>query len=352
MSQLYEIQPAPITSPAVLDSARISHLPILLLNVHTQCNCRCVMCDIWQRKDSRTMTAAEVTRHLDSFHALGVRQVVLTGGEPLLNPALAAICDLLHTLDIRITLLTTGLLLRNKAALIAAGIDDVILSIDGPPEIHNHIRRVPRAFEVIAQGVEAVRLLRPSIPITCRTTVQKQNHMHLRAAVQAAHSLALDSISFLPADVQSTAFNREQPWEAERKDEIGLNHAEVLSLEQEIEALIHEHQADIQARFIVESEAKLRRLATRFRERLEATPPRAPICNAPWVSAVMEVDGRIRPCFFHAPIGSASSGALEDALNSPAALAFRSQLDVAANPICQRCVCSLNYRAPQGAATP
>jgi len=67
----------------------------------------------------------------------------------------------------------------------------------------------------------------------------------------------------------------------------------------------------------------------------------APRCNAPWVSAVIEADGAVRPCFFHRPFGSLQGGTLIDVLNSDAAVQFRNRLDVAKDVICQRCVCSL-----------
>jgi MoaA/NifB/PqqE/SkfB family radical SAM enzyme len=303
------------------------------------------MCDIWQRTDGRELQAASLERHRDSLRSLGVRQVVLSGGEPLLNRDLPAICDFFRGVGIHITLLTTGLLLNKKAPLLAASVDEIIISIDGPATIHNAIRRIPRAFETIAQGIHAVRAIRPAMSIACRTTVQKQNHTHLRAMVEAAHALTLDSISFLPADVSSGAFNREDGWTPDRQNEIALTSFELTALEAEIEALIASHQSDIKTHFIAESEAKLRRLATRFREHLEGTPPQAPTCNAPWVSTVMEVDGTLRPCFFHPPIASTDHHTLEEAINSQAAQSFRSHLDVGTNPICQRCVCSLNYRA-------
>ncbi len=349
MPQLYDILPAP-TIPS--ESAHIRHLPILILNLHTHCNCRCVMCDIWQRKDPRAYPAEDLERHRTSLRNLGTQHVVLTGGEPLLHRELEAICAFFHSLDIRITLLTTGLLLRSKAAIVTQHIDDIILSLDGPPHIHDAIRRVPRAFRTIAQGIDAVRALRPAIPIACRTTVQRMNHTHLRATVEAAHTLRLDSISFLPADVSSTAFNREQPWQQDRQQDIALNAAEVEALAQEVEHLIQSHAQDIRSDFIVESEAKLRRIAQRFRERIEGTPPRAPICNAPWVSTVIEADGSIRPCFFHPPTGSVQTMSLEEAINTSAARSFRDRLDVATNPTCARCVCSLNYRNTDPITTP
>jgi MoaA/NifB/PqqE/SkfB family radical SAM enzyme len=272
-----------------------------------------------------------------------VKHVVLTGGEPLLNRELGAICEFFRDLGLRITLLTTGLLLQKKADIVARGFDDIILSIDGPPEIHDRIRRVSGAFRTIQKGVSEVRARRAGIPISCRTTVQKLNHTHLRATVSAARSLGLDSISFLAADISSAAFNREERWAPERQNEIALSKAEVIALEEEIELLIQTHQEDIDRSFIAESNAKLRRIGTRFRELIDDSPPKAPICNAPWVSAVIEVDGGVRPCFFHPSIGNAHQLTLEEAINTETALSFRSGLKIASNPTCRRCVCSLNY---------
>jgi Fe-coproporphyrin III synthase len=301
------------------------------------------MCDIWKRKDGREFHAADLERHRESIRRLGVKHVVMTGGEPLLNHEVSAICSFFRELSVRITLLTTGLLLHKKIDIVDSSFDDIIISIDGPPDVHDHIRRVPGAFETIRRGVFAIRERRRGIPISCRTTVQKLNHTHLCATVSAARLLELDSISFLAADISSAAFNREEPWTFERQADVSLSRSEVSELENEIELLIQTHQADINKGFIAESAAKLRRIGLRFRERIEGTLPKAPICNAPWVSAVVDVDGKVRPCFFHPPIGDISQMTLEDAVNTESALRFRSRLKVAENRTCQRCVCSLNY---------
>jgi Fe-coproporphyrin III synthase len=302
------------------------------------------MCDIWKRKESREYHAADLERHRKSIRTLGVRHVVLTGGEPLLNRELGAICEFFHDLGLRITLLTTGLLLQKKADIVARGFDDIIISIDGPPDVHDRIRRVSGAFQAIQKGVMEVRARRPGMPISCRTTVQKLNHSHLRATVSAARSLGLDSISFLAADISSAAFNRAERWDPERQNEIALSRAELSELEEEIELMIQMHQEDIDQGFIVESNVKLRRIGARFREHVDGTPPKAPICNAPWVSTVIEVDGSVRPCFFHPPIGNAHQLTLEEAINTETALSFRSRLKIASDPTCQHCVCSLNYQ--------
>jgi sulfatase maturation enzyme AslB (radical SAM superfamily) len=228
---------------------------------------------------------------------------------------------------------------------VATLFDDVIVSLDGPPEIHDTIRRVTGAYNLIHKGITAVRNHNPSLPITCRTTVQRANHRHLRQTVDAARALGLDSISFLAADLTSVAFNRPLIWPGERQSEIGLNLEEARALEEEIEQLILQYQAGIDHKYILESASKLRRIARRFREHLGQLTPQAPTCNAPWVSAVIEVDGSVRPCFFHHAIGNITSSTLEEVINGEAAQEFRQSLDMENDATCRRCVCSLNYHA-------
>ena len=68
-------------------------------------------------------------------------------------------------------------------------------------------------------------------------------------------------------------------------------------------------------------------------------------CNAPWVSAVIETDGAVRPCFFQPTLGNVrAAGSLGAVLNTPEAIRWRAGLDTARNAICRKCVCSLALR--------
>ena len=335
-------EPVASRQPVQLAS-QLTSMPILILNVHSHCNCRCIMCDIWKRETHEQVRASDLDRHRASLRNLGVRQVVLTGGEPLLHSDLATLCGFFRQENIRLTLLTTGLLLFKRANDISTLFDDVIVSIDGPRQIHDAIRRVYGAFDVIAKGVAAIRAQQPKMQISCRTTIQKANHRHLRATATEAKTIGFDSISFLAADLTSEAFNRPLIWPGDRQNEIALSVAEVAVLEDEIEQLIRQHADDIRSKYIAETPEKLRRIVGRFRAHLGQTAPTSPMCNAPWVSSVVEVDGSVKPCFFHRSIGNIRSSTLEEVVNGEAAQAFRQSLNVSENPTCQRCVCSLNY---------
>jgi MoaA/NifB/PqqE/SkfB family radical SAM enzyme len=321
--------------------AHLEKLPVLVLEPHNRCNCRCVMCDIWKRTEAQELTCGELERHLVDIDRLGVEWVVFTGGEPLMHSDLFRLAAILRDHGIRTTILSTGLLLERNAGRIAACVDEVIVSLDGPAAVHDSIRGVPGAFESLRNGVRALQHIAPEFPIAARCTVQARNAAHLRATVKAARELGLRSISFLAADLTSPAFDRPLPWPVERQASVA---PALALLGEEVEALIAESRGD---GFIVETPEKLRRIVAHFEAHFGLGPHVAPRCNAPWVSAVVESNGDVRPCFFHPRIGNLAGTTLEKVVNGPAAIAFREGLDVAGNPICRSCVCSL-YRENEG----
>jgi len=320
---------------------RIRELPIVVLLPHNRCNCRCVMCDIWKIRQVREITEKDLEPHLCDMRTLKVKWVVLSGGEPLLHSGLPALCRLLQRDGIRVTLLTAGLNLEQHAATVAPLLDDLIISIDGPPDIHDAIRGVPGAYRHLARGLQAVRRVRPDMPVNGRCTVQKLNVQELYNTVGSAHALGLHSLSFLAADLTSSAFNRPDGWPSKRQEGIALTADEVARLDCEIERLIAACAPDFESGFIAESPEKLRRIGLHFRAHLGMVLPSAPRCNAPWVSTVIEADGTVKPCFFHPPIGNIHDLPLHEVLNGEAALKFRQHLDVSTDPTCRNCVCSL-----------
>lgn len=321
-------------------SPRLNRLPVLILSPHSRCNCRCVMCDIWKETGKAEIGISELKRHVEDFKRLSVEWVVLSGGEPLMHSDLFRLCALLKTQGIRITLLSTGLLLTRHASSIVNSLDDVIVSLDGPPAIHDRIRRVPGAFCALERGVNAIHALQPAFPIRARSTVQRANYFCLRETARTAKNLGLLSISFLAADVVSEAFNRPQGWDLDQQARIALDADDIPVLEGEIDNLVAEWSG---SDFLAETPQKLRRIVLHFRAHLKLCAPVAPRCNAPWVSAVIEPDGTVRPCFFHKPIGRLNGNSFLDVLNGFEAQEFRRTLNVSSNAVCQRCVCSLNW---------
>lgn len=332
------LDPRPVPGgegPLLAAEDPLARLPILILYPHARCNCRCVMCDIWRLKEPTEISAEHLAAWLPDLESLGTRRVVLSGGEALMHSRLWDLCGLLRGRGIGVTLLSSGLLLARDAARIVEHVDDLVVSLDGPRDVHDAIRNVPRAFDRLAAGVAAVRALAPELSITARCTVQRANAARLVATARAAHAIGFSKVSFLAVDTAAGAFLK-------TADTPDLAPEDLDALAREIDALARE----LPASFLAEDAAKLRvRLLERFRAARGLVPMEAPLCNAPWVSSVVEADGTLRPCFFQPPIGNVhEAGGLLAALNSEKARAFRRQLDVSSDPICRRCVCSLALR--------
>ncbi|MGH2536251.1 MAG: radical SAM protein [Candidatus Promineifilaceae bacterium] len=331
---------------ATLKHGRIYTLPIAILMPHSSCNCRCVMCDIWRgNANLQQLSEADIRGLLDSFARLGTRWVVLSGGEALMNPNLFRLCALLKANGIRkITILSTGLLLKKHARPVIDGVDEVIVSLDGSQAVHDAIRRIPDAYVKLKAGVQAVKALAPTFPISGRCVIQRLNFADWPHIVAAARDIGLDHISFLAADVSTEAFNRPALWDGERVAEINLEPEQLPQLEAVFEQLVAGRAADFASGYILESPAKLRRIVDYYLA-LHGRGDFPPVaCNAPWVSAVVEADGAVRPCYFHRPMGNIRQRPLADLLNAPEEIAFRRGLDMAADPICRKCVCTLNLR--------
>lgn len=326
-----------------LQTHRISVLPIVMLMPHSACNCRCVMCDIWKdNKNLKQLTEEDIAGLLTSLKRFGTQQVVMSGGEALLNPNFFTFCRILRNAGMKVSLLTTGLTLKNHAEKLVQWVNDMIVSLDGDQYLHDAIRNIPGAFDKLKDGVRYIRLLDPGYRITARTVIHRLNFWNWIAIIGHAKQMRLDQISFLPADVSSHAFNRQIAWDQPRQNEILLSKSELPELKAMIQKIIEDCKEDIASGFIAESEQKLMDIYHYYAAFYGITPFPFKKCNAPWVSTVIEADGSVRPCFFHEAIGNIRDSSLQEILNSPEAINFRKTLNVTGNDICTKCVCSLN----------
>jgi len=323
-----------------LKTGVISAMPVVVLMPHSACNCRCVMCDIWKdNKNLKQLTEEDITGLLSSLKKLGTQQVVMSGGEALLNKNFFKLCEILKSHNISISLLSTGLTLKHHAEQILKWVDDVIVSMDGDEPLHDAIRNIPGAFNKLREGVATIKAINPDYKITARCVIHRLNFRAWESIIQEAKSIGLDQISFLPADVSSEAFNRQTGWTEPKQHEILLAENELPELQVILLNIIKDNAG---SHFIAESSAKLQDIYNYYAAFYNRGPFPFKKCNAPWVSTVIEADGSVRPCFFHGVIGNIHTHSLESIVNSDEAIHFRNTLDMQTNDICVKCVCSLN----------
>src|SRR4051812_19885207 len=99
---------------------------------HSACNCRCVICDILKGNHNlKQLTEEDISGLLMSLRKFGTQQVLMSGGEALLNPNFFSFCQILKKEKIKISLLSTGLTIKKNAPKLIEWVDDIIISLDG-----------------------------------------------------------------------------------------------------------------------------------------------------------------------------------------------------------------------------
>ena len=326
-----------------LETNRILRLPIVILMPHSACNCQCVMCDIWKgNRQLKQLNEEDIRGLLHTLKKFHTREVVMSGGEAILNINFFSFCKILKAEGIRVVLLSTGITLERHAKSLLKWVDEIIVSLDGDEQHHDQIRNIPGAFKKLKAGVQTIEMLNPHFKITGRSVIHKLNFRSWASIVSAAKEIGLQQISFLPADVSSQAFNRAVPWNKDRQNEIMPGKDELDELLATIQQLEILNAQDFESGFIAESPEKLQKIHAHYSAYYGLNPFPFKKCNAPWVSTVIEADGTVRPCFFHEALGNIHTEPLESILNSNKAITFRRNLDIRENSTCKHCVCSLN----------
>jgi len=128
--------------------------------------------------------------------------VTLTGGEPLMFPQVGDLITYIGRHNMRCTLTTNGVLLAKRLPDFAdAPPDLIVVSIDGPPDLHNEIRGQDRVFERAVEGIKAVREIRaandakkPLLAINCAIT--SFSYQRVEEMVDLATEIGVDGLNF------------------------------------------------------------------------------------------------------------------------------------------------------------
>jgi Fe-coproporphyrin III synthase len=315
----------------------LHRLPLVTLYLSERCNSRCITCDYW-RHGRVDMSLDAVTQLLPSLRRLDTQVVLLSGGEPLLNPEWAAIAALLRERALKVWLLTSGLSLAKHARRAGELFDAITVSLDGTDrETYQAIRGLD-ALDNVCDGIRAAAA--QGVAPSLRVTVQRANYRQLPRFVALAKELGARRISFLAVDVANPhAFGRADDFAGN----LALGPEDLAVFDEVLRAMERDHREDFRSGFIAESPQKLRRLWQYFAaiHGQGAYPPVR--CNAPEFSAVVGATGKVQPCFFIS--GPEDDRGLEGALNGNAMTALRSAIRGGERVECKTCVCSM-WRDP------
>jgi GTP 3',8-cyclase len=260
------------------------------VSVTDKCNFRCTYCMPaegleWLRRDE-ILTFEEIARLAGVLAQLGVEEVRLTGGEPLVRRDLPVLVGLLAQIDeVRdLSLTTNGILLDRLAGpLVAAGLQRINVSLDSL----NHFRfaEITRrdALDAVLRGLEEAERYPQLSPIKVNCVAVKgftETEVPALADLARRKPYVVRFIEFMPLDAD----------EAWREDDV-LTGAE-------IRALVEQRYGPL-----VEVPAKASSTARRFRfadgvgELGFVNPVSEPFCSS-CDRIRVTADGQLRTCLF------------------------------------------------------
>ena len=151
----------------------------LIAELSYQCPLHCPYCsnplDIGHEKYRRELETEHWTRTFREARTLGVLQLALTGGEPMLRRDLVELCAGAREAGLYSSLITAGVHFtpERAEALKSAGLDHVQISIQSPNAEDNDRIAGNRSFE---KKIAAVRFVRDlDFPLTINCVLHRQN---------------------------------------------------------------------------------------------------------------------------------------------------------------------------------
>jgi len=137
-----------------------------------KCNYRCRGCNVWKEQDERELSTEEIKQGLDILKDIGIVEIVLSGGDPLLREDAPEIIEYASNLFIT-TVYDNGSMAAKRIEALR-NVDFVAISIDSLDEAKNdYIKAVPGAWKKAMRAVETLH--REGISVSVTPTISQQN---------------------------------------------------------------------------------------------------------------------------------------------------------------------------------
>ncbi len=176
-----------------------------------RCNLKCAMCGQWGDNGAfknfdkfslgQQLTIADIENLVKDVKRYRPN-FTLFGGEPMLYPDWLKVVRIIKQAGLRCNIVTNGTMIKRWAAeIVAADLDEIIFSLDGPEEIHDRIRRVPGTFKRAVEGFQELNQIKarqhvtkPLLNINC--TLTEYNYRHLDKIIAVAENLQARGLTF------------------------------------------------------------------------------------------------------------------------------------------------------------
>jgi len=166
------------------------------------CNLNCKMCFYANTYSEYSKLNNQGMMDLELFKKLirevkGKPMIILTGGEPLLHPQIEEFVKEVKEQGMFCSMSTNSTLLKEKAKkLVDAGLDFVILSLDGTEEINDSIRGVKGTFKNVIEGAKELSKYKNRPLMGFNFAVSNLNYLNMEEFVKEMEKLDVHFINF------------------------------------------------------------------------------------------------------------------------------------------------------------
>ncbi|WP_455717595.1 radical SAM protein [Anaerosporobacter sp.] len=208
------------------------------LLITKKCNLRCRMCDY--RLNSfflKEITFSDIIKIIDQGKALGMKELEISGGEPMVRKDIYDIISYATSQGIQVLMMTNGVLIGEKEVkkLIEAGLNGIVISLEGNQDINDQIRGVGN-YE---RAINAIKYFKEysnqTNIIKVGMTISKYNYKVIHTFTKFLFDkIGINSISY-------NAFNKDMLLERtyqQRNLEFDMKEENIVELEEELEKII------------------------------------------------------------------------------------------------------------------
>lgn len=195
-----------------------------------QCNLKCKVCSWWGlkgpcrnknflKKYASTLKIKELMRFADEIIQFSPQRVTFSGGEPLLYDKWYRLAEFFKEKKVKVSLTTNGVFLFDNFDRVVEAVDEINLSLGGPPAILPFIREDnPEHFKLIMKGLKKLAAFKkknknkPNLRILYTISNLSYDHMEELITFMRIKDINIDHYHF-----QHLMFIDENTFELQKK---------------------------------------------------------------------------------------------------------------------------------------
>jgi MoaA/NifB/PqqE/SkfB family radical SAM enzyme len=320
-----------------------------------RCNLRCKMCDIWgesgfaygMKKDTldQYLTLDRIKEIVDEIKDWKPK-ITLIGGETLLYRELYPLLEHLKQADLRVHIITNGMLLGRYAEVIVKEdlVEHFTVSVDGLPDTHDQIRGGKDIFKRAMAGIRTIDKFKQQFGketprINVNFVVSTWNYVQMRDFAELMRDEPIDWLNFQHLQYTSADIARQhnrvfkqkfgittEQWDAFVIEDVGIDGDRLVESMRAVKA--GEYPYRITWLPDLPDEEIKRYYSDHFDSNRR--------CISPWAYAAILPSGNVSPCLQYF-MGNLNEQGFKEIWNNEQYVQFRREVKKGLFPVCDRC---------------